>query len=210
MEDKKLTPQESMSLIAQMIETTKHRVAMPNLKISVMWAVLTILCAAIVLIAGLTCYSPWINLVWLALPIIGLPVHVVMAKKTGLAMGAKTAIDNISDKIWKSVAFVALALSIICLVFNLFGHPEVWLVMFYFAFIIVGFGAAMQGIILKENSYIFGGIFSIIVGFIIVALNICMIPLLMVWVLPLYMLCFLLMFIVPAFVIRKKLNATKQ
>lgn len=210
MEDKKLTPQESMSLIAQMIETTKHRVAMPNLKISVMWAVLTILCAAIVLIAALTCYTPWVNLVWLALPVIGLPVHVVMAKKTGLAMGAKTAIDNISDKIWRTVAVIALALSVVCLAFNLLGHPEAWLIMFYFAFIVVGFGAAMQGIILKECSYIFGGVFSIIAGFVIVALNICMIPLLIVWVLPLYMLCFLLMFIVPAFVIRKKLNAAKQ
>ena len=32
-----------------------------------------------------------------------------------------------------------------CLVFNLLGHPEAWLVMFYYAFIVVGFGAAMTG-----------------------------------------------------------------
>ncbi len=210
MEDKKLTPQESMALIAQMIEASKHRVATPNLKISVMWAALTILCAAIVLIASLKCYTPWINLVWLALPVIGLPTNIIMAKRMGVGTGAKTAIDNISDRIWKTVASIALALSAVCLVFNLLGHPQAWLVMFYFAFIVVGFGAAMQGIILKERSYIFGGVFSIIAGFVVVALNICMIPLLVVWVLPLYILCFLLMFIVPAFVISKKLNGSKR
>ena len=43
MEDKKITPQESMALIAQMIESSKQRVAMPDLHISIMWAVLTIL-----------------------------------------------------------------------------------------------------------------------------------------------------------------------
>lgn len=40
-----------------------------------------------------------------------------------------------------------------------------------------------------------------------VVLSLCNIPLLMVWVIPLYILCFLVMFIVPAFIIRKKFNA---
>lgn len=70
-----------MALIAQMIETSKHRVAMPNIKISVMWAVLTILSAAIVLIVSLTCYTPWINLVWMAIPVVGIPATIITAKK---------------------------------------------------------------------------------------------------------------------------------
>ena len=125
-------------------------------------------------------------------------------------MVAKTAIDNISDRIWKTVGFIAILLSVVCLVFNLLGYPQAWLAMFYYAFIVVGFGAAMEGIIMKECSYILGGVFSIIAGFFVAALNICMIPLMMAWLLPLYMLCFLLMFIVPAFVIRKKINASKR
>lgn len=207
MEDKKITPQESMALITQMIESSKQRVAMPDLRISVMWAALTILTATTVLVGILISRSPWINLVWLAIPVIGVPANLIMTKKSGVVKGAKTIIDRISHGIWKTIGFIAIALSVVCLVFNFFGHPQAWLAMFYYAFIIVGFGCVMEGIMLKENSYIFGGVFSIIVGFIIIALNICMIPLLIVWILPLYMLCFLLMFIVPAFVIRKKLNA---
>ncbi len=70
MEDKKNHPQESMALIAQMIESSKQRVAMPDLHISIMWAVLTILTAATVLTGMLLFHSPWINLVWFAIPAI--------------------------------------------------------------------------------------------------------------------------------------------
>lgn len=210
MEEKKLTPQESMEIIARMIETSKQRIAMPDLRISVMWALVTIVTAAVVLTASLIGYTPRINLVWFAIPVIGLPLNYLMAQKAESAKGAKTVIDQIGDGIWKTVGFTGIALSAICLVFQLLGYPQVWLAMFYYAFIIVGFGATMQGIVLKERSYVFGGAFSILSGFATVILTLCRIPLAMVWVLPLYMLCFLLMFIVPAFVIRKKLNSGKR
>ena len=210
MEEKKLTPQESMEIIARMIEVSKQRIAMPDLRISVMWALVTIATAAVVLTASLIGYTPRINLVWFAIPVIGLPLNYLMAQKAESAKGAKTVIDHIGDGIWKTVGFTGIALSAICLVFNLHGYPQAWLAMFYYAFIIVGFGATMQGIVLKERSYVFGGTFSILSGFATVILTLCRIPLAMVWVLPLYMLCFLLMFIVPAFVIRKKLNSGKR
>lgn len=210
MEEKKLTPQESMEIIARMIEASKQRIAMPDLRISVMWALVTIVTAAVVLTASLIGYTPRINLVWFAIPVIGLPLNYLMAQKAESAKGAKTVIDQIGDGIWKTVGFTGIALSAICLVFQLLGYPQAWLAMFYYAFIIVGFGATMQGIVLKERSYVFGGAFSILSGFATVILTLCRIPLAMVWVLPFYMLCFLLMFIVPAFVIRKKLNSGKR
>ena len=48
MEEKTLTPQESMEVIARMIEASKQRLSMPDLRISVLWAVLTIATAAII------------------------------------------------------------------------------------------------------------------------------------------------------------------
>lgn len=36
MEEKNLTPNESIRIISQMIEASKHRVAMPDMRISVM------------------------------------------------------------------------------------------------------------------------------------------------------------------------------
>lgn len=139
-----------MALISQMIEATKQRIAMPDLRISVLWATLSIVSATIVLVVSLVSYNPLINLVWFAIPVIGIPANIVMARKSGATKGAKTVIDTISDKIWKSVGLIAILQTIACIIFNLLGYPQAWLTMFFYAFIVVGFGAAMTGIILKE------------------------------------------------------------
>ncbi len=210
MENKELTPQESLTLIARMIEASKQRVAMPDLRISVMWAVLSIVTAAVVLTVSLIRYTPWINLVWFAIPVIGIPLNIMLSPKTGIQTGTKTFLDTVCDGIWKTVGFIAIFLTIICGIFQITGYPQAWLAMLYYAFIIVGFAAAMTGIVLRENSYVVGGVFSILAGFTVIALQLCNIPLLVVWVIPLYMFCFLIMFIVPAFMIRRKFNDRKR
>lgn len=203
MEDKKLTPQESMDVITSMIEATRQRIATPDTRISVMWAILTIATAAIVLTVSLIGDNPWCNLIWLAIPVIGLPVNMHMTSKE--KKGAKTAIDKMTDRIWSCVGLIAIALSVGCLIANLLGYPQAWLAMFYYAFVVVGFGTTMQGIVIAEKSYVYGGLFAILSGFVLIVLGLCQVPLLLVWALPLYMVCFLLMFLVPALVIKQKL-----
>ncbi len=210
MEEKKITPEEGMQVITQMIEASRQRMSMPNLRISIMWATLAIVTAAIVLTISLVNYTPWINLVWFAIPVIGIPVNIVVARRSEDRGGVRTAIDNISDGIWKIVGYIAIGLTIICFIMQLCGYPQAWMAMLFYAFIIVGFGAAMQGVVLKEVSYIVGGVISMLSGFVIVALTLCKIQLLLVWVLPLYIFCFLVMFIVPAAIIRNKLNSRQK
>lgn len=205
MEDKKLTPLESMAIITKMIDASKQRIPTVDLRVSIMWATLSIVTAAAVLILGLTTYAPWVNFLWFAILIIGLPAQILMTNNKHRS-GAKTYIDTISDGIWKIVGFIAIFLTAICAIFHFSGYPRAWLSMLLYAFIIVGSGAAMQGIVIKENSYVFGGVLSVLVGFIVAACAICGIPLLAVYIIPVYIACFLLMFIVPAFIIRKKFN----
>lgn len=206
MEDRKLTPQESMAVITQMIEATKQRVTMRDTRISIMWALLSIVTALTVLIATFVCRTPWINFIWLAIPVIGMPVNILMSRKSDKGKGCRTAIDGISDGIWKTVRAIAVLLTLICIVFHAFGYPEAWLTMLFYAFIVVGFGAAAQGIVLKERTYILGGVCSVLAGFTVTALALCGIPLRIVWMAPLYMLCSLLMFILPVCAIRRKQN----
>ncbi len=207
MEDKKLTPQESLDVITRMINASKQRIALPDLRVSLVWAGLSIATATVVLIASLVAYTPWINLLWLVIPFIGLPLTFHLGRGRNARPAAKTPIDLISDGIWKIVGMVAIMLGIVCVVFSIMGYSAVWLAMFYFAFIVVGFAAAMQGVVLREDSYVFGGVFSIVAGFVLVALNLCNVPLLIVWVLPLYIVCFMLMFIVPACIIGRKIKS---
>lgn len=121
MEEKKITPEEGMQVITQMIEASRQRMSMPNLRISIMWATLAIVTAAIVLTVSLVNYTPWINLVWFAIPVIGIPVNIVVARRSEDRGGVRTAIDNISDGIWKIVGYIAIGLTIICFIMQLCG-----------------------------------------------------------------------------------------
>lgn len=204
MEDRKLTPQESMELIASMIQNTKRRVAPHDLRISVMWAVLTIVTAAVAWVLIYTTQNPWFNFVWFAIPVIGIPANILLASKRKERSSTKTYLDKVSGGLWKIVGYIAIGLTIGCFIAQQFGYPQAWLAMFYYAFIIVGFGATVSGLLLRENSYVFGGLFSIFAGFAVIICSLCQVPLFYSWVVPLYILCFLLMFIVPAFIISRK------
>ncbi len=204
MEDKKLTPQESMELIASMILKTKRRVAPCNLRISVMWAVLTIVTAAAAWVLIYITQNPLFNFVWFAIPVIGIPANILLATKNKGESSTKTYLDKVSEGLWKAVGYIAIGLTIGCFIAQQCGCPQAWLAMFYYAFIIVGFGATVSGLLLRENSYVFGGLFSIFAGFAVIICNLCQLPLYYSWVVPLYILCFLLMFIVPVFIISRK------
>lgn len=210
MEEKKLTPQESMELIAAMIQSTKRRVVSPDLRISVMWGLLVIITAVAAWILLSTTHNPWFNFVWFAIPVIGIPVNIILAHGKREKGGAKTYLDTVSESVWKCVGYIAIGVTIACFIAQQCGYPMAWLAMFYYAFIIVGAGATVSGLLLRENAYVFGGLFSIFSGFAIIICNLCQIPLLYSWVVPLYILSFLLMFIMPAFIISRKIKAGEK
>lgn len=210
MEDKKLTPNESMELIAAMIQKTKRRLTYPDFRISVMWAALSIITAVAAWILLSTTHNPWFNFVWFAIPVVGIPLNLILAEKARCRKEVKTYIDKVSEGLWKSVGYVAIGLTIGCFIAQQCGYPQVWIAMFYYAFIVIGFGAVVTGLLLKENSYIFGGMVSIFSGFAIIICNLCRIPLYYSWTVPLYIFCFFLMFIVPALVISRKIKTEER
>lgn len=210
MEDKRLTPQESMELITSMIQNTKRRVASPNLRISVMWAVLTIVTAVAAWVLISMTHNPWSNFVWFAIPVIGIPANIFLSNKKRSTNIAKTYLDKVRDGVWSTVGYIAMGLTIGCFIAQQCGYPQAWMAMLYYAFIIVGFGAVISGLLLRENSYVFGGLISIFSGFAVIICNLCQIPLYYSWVVPLYILCFLLMFIIPAFIISRKIKAGEE
>ncbi len=210
MEDKKLTPQESMDLITSMIQSTKQRVVLHDLRVSVMWAILAIATAVAVWFLLETTHNTWFSLIWLAIPIIGIPANIFLERKIRCSSKAKTHIDKVSDGLWSIVGYIAIGLTIICFIAQLCGHSQAWSAMLYYAFIIVGFGAVVTGLLLHENAYIFGGLFSIFSGFAVIICKVCGISLYYSWIVPLYILCFLLMFIVPALIISRKIKEEKE
>lgn len=205
MNDKKLSPQESMALIGAMIEQSKHRVSMADVLVSALWGIITIVTATLVTILLLTMRDPVYNYGWFAIPAIGIPLNIFVQRRKGVP-AVRTFIDTVRNAIWRTVGYLGLGLSAVCLGFNICGHPQAWLAMFYYAFIFVGFGSTATGLLIKEKSYTVGGIISIVAGFVIICAQLSGIALNVVWVMPLYVVCFFLMLIVPVFVLRRKLR----
>ncbi|MDE5673451.1 MAG: hypothetical protein K2I02_08910, partial [Duncaniella sp.] len=82
MEDKKITPQESMAIITKMIEDSKQRLATPDTRVSVMWATLSIVTAVLVWILCSVTNDSRYNFIWFSIPVIGLPLSFLMGRKS--------------------------------------------------------------------------------------------------------------------------------
>ena len=195
-----------MEIITGMIQSTRYRTAQSTLKISIMWAVVSIVSATAVLILLTTTHNPRFNAAWLAIPVLGFPLNILMLKGAHKETYVRTFIDTIRDNVWRTVSYLGVGLTVVCAVFNILYTTKAWMVMFFYAFIVVGFGAAMQGFIMREKSYTIGGVFSIVCGFVLMAAALCGLPLLVVWVLPLYILCFLLMFVIPGAIVMRRIK----
>lgn len=210
MEEKKITPEEGMQVITQMIEASKQRMSMPNLRISIMWATLAIVTGFIVIALNKVENIPWVSLAWFAIPGVGLPMHINLANKFDNGKVVKTTIDNINEGIWKALGYIAIGVTVICCLMQLDGYSKNWMLMVFYDLVVVGFATAIQGIVIKQKYYIAGGGFSVIWGFAIMVLVICDIPVSIDYIMVFYIQAFLVMFIVPAAIIRNKLNSRQK
>lgn len=202
MEEKRITEQESITIITEMISRTKERYIGDG-NIMLMWGWLTVLVAGLVwLMLVLTQNGLW-NWLWFLIPIIGCPMTVKMSNKSQQRNGVKTYSDKISSLIWTSVGIIALGITVICIGFN-FAGIYAWSAMFIFALIIVPFAEIIQGIVVKEKSLVFGGACGIIIGAFTSCCLVSSIPLYVYWFLPLYMVAFACMMIVPGIVLNRK------
>lgn len=202
MEEKKLTQQESIDIITEMISRTKDRYVGDG-NIMLMWGWLTIAVTGLVWAAvALTRNLAW-NWLWFLIPVIGGIATPIMAKKLECRQGVKTYSDKISSQIWMAVGLIAIAATIICLVFNFTGIYA-WSLMFIYALIIVPLAEIAQGLIVREKSLVVGGAFGMAVGLFTTSCLICRIPLYTYWFLPTFMLAFACMMLIPGYVVNRK------
>ena len=167
------------------------------------WGYVSVLTAILVYVLLLLAQTPQVNWLWFLIPLIGYPVMKREERKeTGVKPRSSSYIDKVSAGIWKSVGIVACVFVAICMAFMFYGY-NCWVLMFAYAFIIIGFGSIAQGIIIHEQSLTFGGLFSIAAGGVVASCAICDIPIYITWAIPLYILCFILMMIIPGHIINR-------
>lgn len=203
MEDRILTERESLEVITSMIARTKKRYIGDG-RIMLMWGYLTVVISALIwALIVLTHNSVW-NWLWFLLWIIGGTLTPIMDKKMQREKGVKNYSDTVTSRIWSTVGFSAIAATFICLAFLLVGGIDAWSMMFAIALIIVPLAEIASGIAVKEKSLVIGGATGLLVGLFTMACIAGHVVLYTSWFMPLFILAFVAMMIVPGHILNNK------
>lgn len=193
MEEQKLTEQESILLITEMISRTKRR-KLDNGNIMLLWGYLSVAVATLVWVLLACTHNAVWNWLWCLIWIVGGTFTPIMARKQRREEGASTYVDNISNGLWSMIGFMAIISTFICLAFFFFGGKCSWSTMIVFALWGVGFAEAVQGIVS---------------GLTVLAAIAGNVPLYIDWVMPLFIVSFICMMIIPGHIINAKARKAK-
>lgn len=203
MEERKLNERESLEIITSMIARTKVRY-LGSGNILLVWGYLAAVVAICVwILITATHKSAW-NWLWFAIPAIGFPVTFLMARKENLENGVTTYSDKITSNLWTIFGISEIVLAFICLGFELIGDINCWRAMLVYSLLLAPGAEIAQGLILKEKSLVGGGIVGLAAGIVTVCCVAGGIPLLANWYMPLFIIAFVAMMIVPGHILNDK------
>lgn len=202
MDEKKLTEKESLELITSMIKRTRERYIGDG-NIMLMWGYLTVVVTALVWIMLVATHNPAWNWLWFAIGIVGGIATLIMSKRSEKKCGVKSYSDKITSQIWLTVGLASIVASLFCFGFALKGF-NAWGMMFAIPLLIVPMAEIAQGIIVEEKSLIVGGAIGLCVGLFTFCCLVGNVRLLINWFLPLFMVAFACMMIIPGHIINHK------
>ena len=208
MEEKKMTERESLELITAMINRTKERYVGDG-NIMLMWGYLSVVVAALVWILLVKTHNPAWNWLWFAIGIIGGIATPIMDKKQRVKYGVKSYSDKLTSQIWTIVGISAFVATLFCLGFSLLKGYDAWKMMFAFALIIVPMAEMAQGIVIREKSLVIGGAIGLVGGIFIVCCIAAEVPLYANMILPIFIVAFICMMIIPGHIINRKAKSQR-
>lgn len=176
-----------------------------NGNLCLLWGYTSVVVALLVGAVGLFSTHPGWNFLWFLIWIIGGTLSHRVEK--GCERVCSDA-DRISSGLWRIVGYCILVGVALCLYFMLFWGSDCWTLMFIIGLLVVGIATSIQGVILAERSLIWGGGVGMLSGGIVTCCVIAGIPLLAVWVIPLFIVSFVCMMIVPGHILNSKAKGT--
>lgn len=204
MEERKITEAESVEIITSMISRTKDRLVKGSGNILLMWGYVIVTVAALIWVLLVTSKNPAVNWLWFLIWIIGGIATPVMAKRKRMETGAISYTDRLTSNMWSVVGFTAIASTFLCLGFLFVGGKDSWSMMFAFALIIVPMAEIMQGLVIKEKSLVAGGSIGLVIGLFTMCCISAHIVLVATWFMPLFIIAFAAMMIVPGHILNSK------
>ena len=174
-----------------------------------MWGYLSVVVAALVWILLAKTHNPAWNWLWFLIGVIGGIATPIMDKKQRVKSGVKSYSDKLTSQIWTIVGCSAFVATLFCLGFSLFMGYDAWKMMFAFALIIVPMAEMAQGIVIKEKSLVIGGAIGLACGIFIVCCIAAGVPLYINMILPIFIVAFICMMIIPGHIINNKAKSQR-
>lgn len=203
MEDKKLSEKESLEVITSMIARTKQRY-LGSGNILLMWGYLIVTVTILVWILIVNTHQNYWNWLWFLIPVIGIPTTLIMSRNKQRDHGAVTYSDKVSSRLWSIFGISIIILTLICLGFTFIGDINCWSAMLIYSLLLVPGTEIAQGLIVRENSLVTGAIIGLAVGMVTVCCIAGGVPLDVNWFMPLFILAFAAMMIVPGHILNHK------
>jgi len=204
MEDKRINERESIEIITSMIARTKERYMLGDGNIMLLWGYLSVAVSILIWVLLAITRNPAVNWLWFLIWIIGGIATPIMAKKKTVKKGAKTYTDKIISRLWTTVGYSAILCTTVCLCLLLARGIDAWSAMLIFALVIVPFAILANGIVLNESSFIWGGALGLLTGIFTTCCVSGGISLSAVWFMPVFIVAFTCMMIIPGHVINHK------
>lgn len=203
MEERKLTEKESLEVITSMIARTRQRYIGDG-RIMLMWGYLVVAVAVLVwTMIAFTGQVIW-NVLWFVIPIVGGIATPLMARREQHEKGARTYSDIVTARLWTFAGISEFVMMLVCFCVQLFTGAHCWTAMLAYTLIAMSFTEIAWGLFVKENSFIAGGLAGLAAGIVTVCCIAGDIPLYANWYMPVFILAFVAMNIVPGHILNHK------
>lgn len=201
MEDRKLTEKESLEVITSMIAQTKRRYIGDG-RIMLMWGYLVTTVSILVwIMLAATGQGIW-NWLWFVIPLVGSILTPIMARRN--RTGVKTFSDNATSRLWTIAGISELVVTAACIGILYFADVDCWSAMLAYTLIAMPVAEIAQGFLIKENSLVAGALVGLAVGITTVCCIAGGFVLYASWYMPLFILAFVAMMVIPGHILNRK------
>lgn len=162
MEDKKITEQESLNLISNMIKQTNNHMALGAGNTFIAWGIILFVVSLLAdTTIGVTSNGNWMWL-YMAIPVIGLPFEWWMKHraKQKNAVHVKTYIEDSIEKVWKCMGLLLLVYPLILFLHQGSAGSRVWIAMFLLGMLLPALGSFITGVLLKSKWIMYVSLFA--------------------------------------------------
>ena len=204
MVEKQITEKESLEVITAMIARTKSRYALGDGNIMLMWGYLTVAVSLAVWILLYYTHSGAVNWLWFLIPLVGGVATPLMARHQRRVEGVVSYSDRLISQLWTIVGLSFVCLTAACLAFAFIAGVKSWIAMLVYSLIAAPIAETVQGIALKERSMLWGGVIALVIGLFTLCCVVGGVLLYASWFMPLFILAFVSMMIVPGHILNHK------